>query len=133
MHLCKCKFTCMRPFLMAFISLCSYVRRVASRTAMMGVTLDDYKQNGGHPRPPGGPGGGGGHGGGRGGQGQGQTKATFSGMTALTAVVALLLAIISAAVPHWGYYAPVGYVGRNRYVAAGKTNDLIDWVNAFVK
>merc|ERR1719210_1229540 len=39
---------------------------------------------------------------------QQQTKATFSGMTALTAVVALLLAIISAAVPHWGYYKPIG-------------------------
>ena len=48
--------------------------------------------------------------------GSGQTKATFSGMTALTAVVALLLAIISAAVPHWGYYSPIGA----QYYASGK-------------
>ena len=70
----------------------------ANVAAMMG-NPDDLKQNGHHQRP--------------GGwqqhhSQQQQTKATFSGMTALVAVVALLLAIISAAVPHWGYYKPIG-------------------------
>jgi len=37
-----------------------------------------------------------------------QQKATFSGMTALIGVVALVVDIVAVAVPHWGYYSPLG-------------------------
>ena len=37
-----------------------------------------------------------------------QQKATFSGGTALVGVIALIVDIVAVAVPHWGYYSPLG-------------------------
>ena len=50
-----------------------------------------------------------------------QQKATFSGMTALIGVIALVVDIVAVAVPHWGYYSPLG----PGYYSQGKDKESI--------
>ena len=54
-----------------------------------------------------------------------QQKATFSGATALIGVIALVIDIVAVAVPHWGYYSPLG----PGYYSQGKDEECLElWI-----